>query len=182
MPTVNDFEDQVLLGFATALPGDYPAITSPTDGAGDVGVNPVYTWDSVAGAGQYLGMWVSDNVTGDLYENVPESDTSLTSWQPGALAPDQQYEFEISVMNITARQPLSLETLKADAFTYYGLFEECNAVGFATKLEEAVPEPAALALVGSGLLVGVGLLRRRRLAQGVVGAELPGNSAPKTVA
>ena len=137
----NGGADSVTLNYQYSEPTSFANITYPTDGQTDVELNPIYTWDSVAGYANAdaLGMWVVEDPDGfgdDLYWNGPVFDLTTTSWQPGTLAGLTEYEFEISVMTAQAGVPIATQTnIFADDFDYYGLFESINMVGFETVSE-----------------------------------------------
>ncbi|NIA07860.1 MAG: hypothetical protein GWP14_09570, partial [Actinobacteria bacterium] len=84
----NTGEDSVTINYQYTQPSNFVNITYPADGETGVGLNPTYTWDSAVGYGDALGMWVIEDPNGtddELYWNVPEYNTALTSWQPGPL-------------------------------------------------------------------------------------------------
>ena len=101
-------------------------------------LNPIYTWDSVAGYANadVLGMWVIEDPESfgdDIYWNSPVFDLTTTSWQPGTLAGLTECEFEISVVTAQNGVPIASQTdAFADDFDYLGLFESINIVGFET--------------------------------------------------
>lgn len=154
----NSGEDTVTIDYQNTEPSGFANITNPTDGQTGVGLNPTYTWDSAAGYGEALGMWVIEDPSGvadDIYENVPEYNTALTSWQPGSLSELTEYEFELSVFKAQGGSVQALSTDGSDDFDYYGLFDYTNIVGFTT-----IPEPAtALSLLG---MMGLYFVYRRR--------------------
>ena len=116
---------------------------------------PTFTWPAYGGTGDILDMWLVHPGTGsDLYESGP-IDIGETSWTlPGDLAPSEAYELEVSIHAVQGGMPSMLQTVGADGFTYYPVFENINIVAFST------PEPVTLALLGLG--AGGLLLRRRR--------------------
>ena len=146
-------EDTVTISYLYSEPTGFANITNPTDVETGVGLNPTYSWDSAAGYGDALGMWVVDNLSNDIYWNAP-ADINLTSWQPGVLAASTEYEFEISVITADGGAPQAKQTDGADAFDYYGLFEYINIVGFTT-----IPEPVSLLVL---CIAGPMLFYRRR--------------------
>ena len=128
-------EDTVTINYAYTEPTGFADITYPADGQTNVELNPVYTWASVVGYGDALGMWIIEDPTGldnDLYENVPVFDMNTTSWQPGPLAALTVYEFEITVITAQGSVPTEMQTVGLDGFNYYGLFEHINMLGFET--------------------------------------------------
>lgn len=144
----NSGEDTVTIDYQYTQPTSFANITYPADGQTGVPLNPTYTWGSVAGYGDAMGMWVLNAVTdSDEYWDAPQYNMAMTSWQPGPLDESTAYEFEISVFKAQGGAPQALTTDGADGFTYYGLFDYLNIVGFTT-----IPEPATafslLAMIG----------------------------------
>jgi hypothetical protein len=164
------YTDHVTLGYNPgAGVGAFATITSPVNNS-IVSTTPPFTWNSVLGQGQDLGLFVNlgansileDVSTVNVFSDFPDSNMSKTSWVPGTLAPGTQYEFEVFVMNIDPTPPTSPLTVGGDAFTYYGVRGFDNVVSFTTAAP--VPEPMSVMLVGTGLLVFVGWRTRRRMA------------------
>ena len=164
------YEDNVTLGYNLGGGvGAFATITNPTQNSTGVSTNPNYTWNSVLGAGQDLGLFVNlgansilENLnTIYLYSDSPDNNLSKISWQPGSLAANTKYEFEVFVMNIDPTPPTSPLTAGGDAFTYYGMEGFDNHVDFTTG--NPIPEPLSVMLVGTATLAVVGLRRRRRM-------------------
>ena len=148
--------DHVIVSFAIAPPSGFATITYPLHDATGVSLNPNYQWDNVEGYGDVMGMWVVD-AGSDIYEDVPVTDMTRTDWQPGSL-PGGTYEIEVSVGQMVGGGVLDLQMQSGDGFKYLGVFEEINWNEFST-----VPEPATIALLGTAMLVFIGLRRRYRM-------------------
>ena len=130
-------EDTVTINYVyTELIG-FANITYPADGQTNVPLNPVYTWNSVAGYADADGLLMAvmeyPNVS-TTYNNWPGSDDlTPTSWQPGPLTPFTEYEFGISVSSGQGDLPTPMQTdTFDDAFDYVGSFGNWNSVTFET--------------------------------------------------
>ena len=158
-PTTADFTDRVNLGFTASRPSGFADITYPLHNATGVPLNPTYTWDNVDGFGEALGMFVVDTAADDeVHQNIPDNDMTRMTWQPGLLAPSTHYRLEVGVGDLTAGDNQILTMLTGDPFEVLRAYVDVNHVEFDT-----IPEPSTVAFVGTGLLVCIGLRRRRRL-------------------
>jgi len=129
--TFNGGADSVVVSHTVSEPTAFPVITNPTDGAVNVGVNPLYEWEPVTGA-DGLAMFVRDNAADeDIYEQWPV-DLGVTSWQPGDLAPASGYNLEVSAVNIQGGSIQQLQTQQGEAFTYVGVFTRESNAAFTT--------------------------------------------------
>ena len=130
--TFNGGADTVTLNYAVAEPAGFADITYPAHNQLDVESNPEYTWNTAAAFGEALGMWIVQNPEGmgsDIYEEW-NADINQTSWQPGPLVLDEDYEFELSVINFHGGAPQNAATVGDDDFTYEGAFEYINIIEF----------------------------------------------------
>jgi len=157
-PTLADFEDQVLLGFAALPPTGFANITYPTHGATGVPLNPLYQWDNIEGLANVFGAYVFPTPDGDDVYELEDNDMTTTSWQPGALNPLTEYTLEVCIANPTAGDEQTLSTLMGDSFDVWRAYDSCNSVDFTT-----IPEPTTWAMIGTGVLGVIGLRRRRRM-------------------
>jgi|GEM_PF-2342776 len=123
--TLNGGDDTVTLDFDAAEPGGFAVITYPDHLQNDVEQEPTFTWNSVAGDGSFLNMWVTMDGA-QVYGNWG-ADINLVSWQPGALLTDQDYEFGLAVFNGTAQ---ATATDGGDPFNYSGTLEYINRIEF----------------------------------------------------
>lgn len=129
-------EDTVTISYAyTELTG-FANITYPAYGQTNVPLNPIYTWDSVAGYANAdsLFMAVMENASGfRIYDNFPGSDDlTPTSWQPGPLSPLTEYEFGLSLAAVQGDAPAAMQTDGFDDFVYSGRFGNWNSMLFET--------------------------------------------------
>ncbi len=157
------FDDQMILGYVANIPQGDPNITFPTNNATGVALDPNYQWDNAAGiAGTNdLGLWVFQGGN-TVYEDVPETNKGLTNWQPGALNPGTNYEFQVGLIGLMNSNPIATSTLQGEGFTYFGAYVQGDSVSFTTGVGE-VPEPATFALVGTAALTILGMGWRRRM-------------------
>lgn len=123
----------------TNLPGepDEPVeFTYPTtNGQTGISINPTFTWSVSPDAGDAL-MTVIDNDE-IFYFDAPVP-TSSTSWAPGDLVADHQYELDVFVINIKdwAGGPgfPTMTDSTGDTFSYAHTIEYLNEIEFTTQL------------------------------------------------
>lgn len=136
----NGGADSVTLYRGPVKPTGFANITYPNDGAINVPLNPIITWDSCVGFGDALCLLLWDEVdnTGIVTGSL---DIGLTNWTPPSpLAPGHLHELEIAVFDGRSRQPYSKTTENSDDFFfYYDLFEYCNTILFATFDPTVIP-------------------------------------------
>lgn len=135
----NGGADSVTLYRGPVEPTGFANITYPSDGAINVPLNPIITWDLCVGCGDALTLLLWDEVdnTGII---VPGLDIGLTNWTPTSpLAPGHSHELEIAVFDGRLGQPYSKTTANSDDFLYYDLFEYCNTILFATVDPTVIP-------------------------------------------
>ena len=130
--------DHDVLGFNVTPPGGFPDITYPSHNSTGVWLNPHYTWNSVAGVPNAVGLYmvVRQPPSGDeLYDRF-EYGLTRTKWQPGPLAPLTGYTFGVETVNAHGGAFQAETTDNGDAYQYIGAFEESNSVGFTTGTAE----------------------------------------------
>ena len=149
--------DEVIVGYAVNPPPGFANITYPLHNATGVPLDPTYLWDNIEGMAWAHGKWVMQGST-TVHANVPDNDMTQTTWQPGILSPATQHRVYVGLITITGGQPLYLQTLRGEEFTYYGLNEKRDG-----KLFTTVPEPMTVGLVGTAVLGLVGWRRRRMI-------------------
>lgn len=121
----------------------------------DIPLDPTFTWTIDPGDGDALGMWLWDPVAmDDVYEDVPVLMTE-TSWTPGPLLPNHDYDLEVSVFGIKDGV-IGTMTVGGDTFECYPLIEHMNEIDFTT-----VPVPGAVFLGAIGLGMTGWLCRHR---------------------
>jgi len=132
--TFNNGFDTVTVSHTQVPPGTFPNITSPGHQSTGVGPSPTCEWDSVAGAGDAIALFLvedPDGIDEDVWEEWPV-DINTTSRQIGPLDPATEYEFEAGVVNIEGGNIQSLQTDQGDDFQYVGVAVNNNAVTFET--------------------------------------------------
>ncbi|NQT21237.1 MAG: hypothetical protein HQ592_16130, partial [Planctomycetes bacterium] len=137
--TLNGGADTVTLNFAAAEPGGFAVITYPDHSQNDVEQHPTFTWNSMAGQGSFLNMWVTMDPGGlgfGLYGNWG-ADIEEVSWRPGPLPTDQNYEFGLAVFNGGAQ---AATTNGGDPFTYSGTLEYINSIEFHASPPAPMPD------------------------------------------
>lgn len=156
--------DTDVLGYnVTAGPDGFATITNPLHNATGVPLNPNYTWTSVAALTNAVGIskFVDEDAGPVWYQEFFDNDLTQTSWQPGALAGLTDFHICVAVVNLQGGvgRPMSAVTnTRSDAYDYYGVFAQANENDFTT-----IPEPGTMALLGTAMLVAVGLRWRRRM-------------------
>ena len=104
-----------------------------TDGQTDVSVIPTFTWNVSPDAGDALMTVVEDDEV--VYFDAPVS-TSSTSWTPGPLLADHDYELDVFVVNIKdwAGGPEfpTMTDSTGDTFSYSYTTEYLNEIVFTT--------------------------------------------------
>jgi len=148
------YTDLLTATYNTTEPTGFADITYPAHNQTGVGVNPTYTWDNVDGMGDTIFLSVEDDGGSNVYYHGPDADMTMMSWSPvPSLGESTKYWFEVTLNKTSSA---ALTTWLGDPVSYYGYNTDSNEVGFTT-----IPEPASLALVGTGVLTLVGLMRRR---------------------
>ena len=128
----NGGADSVILSHNPVQPTGFANITYPDDGAINVPLNPVITWDPCVGFGDALSLLLWDEVDNTGISTGP-LDIGLTDWTPpSSLEPGHSHELEIAVFGRRLGQPYSETTANSDDFLYYDLFEHCNTIQFTT--------------------------------------------------
>ncbi|MHC4436123.1 MAG: hypothetical protein ACYS3S_02100 [Planctomycetota bacterium] len=111
------------------------SIIYPPHLATGISTTPTITWAPPPGDVGALIMSLEDEVTDvDIYEQVISSDYG-TSWTPGPLQPDNQYDLAISACAVKnwsgAEWPT--DTVGDDTFSYLLMIEHLNETSFATQ-------------------------------------------------
>ena len=126
----NGGADSTTLNHSGIWPGGFANITNPVHGSYDVPLNLTCEWDTCAGLGDALSMALcevpSDTVV-DAQWFVP---IGTTTWTVGPLTSGLLHSLDVMVF--TGSTPSDQETINADAFKYYNLFENCNEILFTT--------------------------------------------------
>jgi len=130
--TFNGGADSVTVNHNPTIPTGFANITYPANGATDVPLNPVFTWDSSVSYGDALNTAVAEEEMEGLLDTQVLIDIAQTSWAVGPLNPGILHWLEVAVFAGTESQPYILETVNSDLFEYYDLFENCNMVFFTT--------------------------------------------------
>jgi len=125
--TFNGGADSLVVDHTVSIPAEFPVITNVPDGAQNVGKNPVYQWEAVAGA-DCLALFVADSLQDeDIYEQWPVA-LSETTWQPGALDPATDYNLQVAAANMQGGAIGQLQTQQGQTVIYVGVFtRESNA-------------------------------------------------------
>lgn len=114
----------------------YPA----TNGTTIIDTNPTYTWILDSNDEDALMLLLQDVAAdAELYYEVPVSITT-TSWSPGPLLPDREYELEVSVLNVKDWEggpAFPTATADGDEFQYSLMIEYLNTIMFTTELSPA---------------------------------------------
>jgi len=122
----------------TDLPGE-PAepvefIYPSTNGQNDISINPTFTWSVSQDAGDALMMAIDNDET--VYFDAPVPIGS-TSWTPGPLLEEHQYELDVFVINIKdwAGGPgfPTMTDSTGDTFSYAHTIEYLNEIAFTTQ-------------------------------------------------
>lgn len=155
----NNKLDSVSLNYSiTDMPSMPVNFTYPSvDGQTGISTNPTFTWTVNSSAGDALMMGLED-VIENIYWDAPVSMTT-TSWMPGLLLADREYELDISVIEVqdwVGPDWPTTTTTGGDPFDYSLMNEYLNEISFNT-----IPAPGALVLGSIGISL-VGWLRRRR--------------------
>jgi hypothetical protein len=176
-------EDSTIISFEPEQqPTGFGNVTYPADGATNVELNPTYEWDSCSGYGDNLFV-VVENDEDEYWDTL---NIEQISWNPGPLAPEHQFKFEITVQNI-GEMPGTTE--KGDAFNFINLFQWTNEIVFTTQSSaepiDEIEEVLAFVdeSVDAGTLTGEGpgnsadnrlnaLRNKLEEAQGLIEAEL----------
>ena len=132
----NGGADTVTVSHSVAKPSGFASITYPAHN--QVGVDPWPTcfWNSAAGLGRGLALFVRSNPDSDngndVYQEWP-ADINRTSWTPGGLEANSRYAFEVAVANFDGdTMPAATETDGGDPFEFIGVSVLANDVCFQT--------------------------------------------------
>ncbi len=155
------FGDAVLISNWRPFPTDYDHVTYPLPDE-SVPVDPVILWD-FGGEAERSGTALLNLDTGETVAVAYSPDSSPRSWAPGPLDPDTHYAVVLGVWNVVTGDPIYLQTLFGDSFTFIGIMNDSNLVRFTTESGPPtdIPEPATMALVATGLAAGGWVMRRR---------------------
>ncbi|MFC1792531.1 hypothetical protein ACFL3Q_02975 [Planctomycetota bacterium] len=130
--TFNGGEDSVTVNHNPTIPTGFANITYPANGAINVPLNPIFTWDSSISYGDALNTAVAEEDMEGQISTQFLVNISQTSWAVGPLNPGILHWLEVAVFAGTESQPYILQTADEDFFEYYDLFENCNIVFFTT--------------------------------------------------